>query len=458
MDYHQVRAVTVRNAYAATIRKFFEGYDPQRPIVVLLPGGMGSQLDRSSKPFDQMPRGFEDYTPVWMDDGILFNADGLTLEMDREERDKDSHIVVPNGPLRYLISAYDGTAAWASESGFNYIVFGYDWRRPIDEAAGYLVYFLGQLRDEARARGFDDPLLQTTLLAHSQGGLVCKIFMHYVEAEIAAWCARVITVGTPFYGTWSHMDRFYVGQRPLDLLHGKRRVAQIAATLPGPYVLLYLDQETYNAHYKELGFASIDDYPMVDEQGRPADPCAPGSRGRYPDWVRTEYLDRAKQIRGSIALKLEPAAIERVFNFRADKEQTPDRLTWRQIPPDFDPDEHGSPVRGALGPGDGTVPAWAAFMPQTHADQRLTLTTAKVHQDLLEHVEVLNAAGALIDPGYANVSTADPGGIFGRSAVTASPGEVDALIDDVIRGRAGRGDSRTYNPAMWRGIYGDLKR
>ncbi len=57
-------------------------------------------------------------------------------------------------------------------------MFGYDWRRPLEEAPGYLEHFLNLLRFQVVSRHGFDPLPTTTLLCHSQGGLVAKVLMH----------------------------------------------------------------------------------------------------------------------------------------------------------------------------------------------------------------------------------------------------------------------------------------
>lgn len=458
MDYHWVRANAFRNAYAASVHQFLTTYRPGRPTVVLLPGGMGSQLDRSPDAFDKLTSGFERYDPVWIDAGVLFEKDALKLEIDTEDRDRDRHIIVPNGPLRFLVKAYDGTEAWARDSKFNYIVFGYDWRRPLEEAAGYLEYFLNYLREAVFRRHKENPLPRTTLFAHSQGGLVAKIFLHRI-VDVAAWLERLITVATPFYGTATHMDRYFVGQQPLNALHGTRETARIIATLPGPYALMFIDRATFARDFARLGFASAADYPMIDPAGQHVDPYDRGNAARYPAWINLDHLDRARRIRATIALDLPKAVIDRVVNIRAGGDRTtPVKQRWRPVPGNFDPDAGGaSPLETVKsGDGDGTVPAWSACLAQ--ASNRHDLQQAKAHMDLMEHVEVLNLVGPMLDPQYTPVATTSPKGLYGRSEARASKAEIQDLFRDVAESKTGRDDPRLGDERIWRGLIEEMKR
>ena len=53
--YHQLEALLVR-------------YNPQRPTVILLPGGMGSQLERTARPYPDQPNDINDV--IWLDPGV----------------------------------------------------------------------------------------------------------------------------------------------------------------------------------------------------------------------------------------------------------------------------------------------------------------------------------------------------------------------------------------------------
>ena len=179
MDYQNARKLEIRDAHARIIEDFARTYRKNRPTIILIPGGMGSQIDRSSKAFRgnaSLP--FKKYDPIWIDLGIVFDREALQLEIQSNQHDLDNHICIPNGPLRSLIEPYDTTADFFSAKEYNYAVFAYDWRRPVVESAGYLKFFLQLLKNRVQELRQEDPLPHTTLLCHSMGGLVTKVFLH----------------------------------------------------------------------------------------------------------------------------------------------------------------------------------------------------------------------------------------------------------------------------------------
>lgn len=462
MDYDVGRVAAIQSAYLGIIKAFMPRYRAGRPTVVMLPGGMGSQLDRSPEPYRGEPPDFNRYDTVWIDLGLIFSSDGLALEIDAHGRDRDGYIVVPNGELRFLVDAYDGTRQWAADSGFNYVVFGYDWRRPIEECAGYLEFFLSNLRQQVFRKHGENPLENATLFAHSQGGLVAQMFLHRVGNPMP-WFRRLITVATPLYGTWSHMDRYFVGQSPLNEIYGKRRVAEIIGSLPGPYTLMPVDRTTFARDWQRLGFSSDGDFPLLDSvSGAVADCYDPANRARWPGWCSRDHLDRARAIRQTIALPLPDAVAARIVNIRSTLDsKTPTRQTWAALPDGFDPDGGAASTvaaAGFQGGGDGTVPGWSAWHAYVPPANRLECAQADSHMDMMEHVEVLNMAGPLIDPGYRPVRTADPKGLYGASADRASPGEVKAFAADAGSGRTPPGDPRLYDERIWRGFMREMKR
>jgi len=116
MDYDVGRVAAIQSAYLGIIKAFMPRYRAGRPTVVMLPGGMGSQLDRSPEPYRGEPPDFNRYDTVWIDLGLIFSSDGLALEIDAHGRDRDGYIVVPNGELRFLVDAYGRPTAASTTS------------------------------------------------------------------------------------------------------------------------------------------------------------------------------------------------------------------------------------------------------------------------------------------------------------------------------------------------------
>ena len=107
MSYATARRFEIRDALSRRIDTFARGYIPGSETIMLLPGGMGSQLDRSTKAYkddDSIP--FKTYDPIWVDMGLIFSKDALKLKIKQDGSDKGHHIVVPNGPLDFFISPY----------------------------------------------------------------------------------------------------------------------------------------------------------------------------------------------------------------------------------------------------------------------------------------------------------------------------------------------------------------
>ena len=457
MSYDIGRTNAIRRAYAGHIKSFVERYIRGRKTVVLLPGGMGSQLDFSPRPYDGVPMSFSQYETAWMDIGVIFDHDALKLEIDDQGRDKNGHIVVPNGPLRFMVVAYDGTARYFQERDYNYIVFGYDWRRPIEECAGFLEDFLDQLRKSVFNKHHEDPLPLTTLLCHSQGGLVAKLFLHRIFSA-PNWFDKVITVGTPFYGTWGHQRRFFIGQQPLNILYGGGRIAKVVATLPGPYTLMFIDRRTFDRDHARIGL-DPGAYPVTDPAtGAPVDPYDPANLKRYPQWVNGDHLEIARQIRGTIAQPLPDSISDRFYNLRARKDKnTPVSLHWKALVPDFDPDSGDSPVTAnQKGGGDGTVPGWAAWHAHTDADHRVELKKASDHTMLMEHLEVLENTRFIMEKDAVASKALGKNEMVGAAGETATHHRVQRFFHDVAKNRATREDTRGYERSIWQTIYREM--
>lgn len=464
MSYQSARKREIRDAHFRHIDDFARTYKKGQPSIVFLPGGMGSQLDRSGKPyFGEASLPFYTYDPIWMDPGIIFSNEALQLEIKPNGHDLGNHIIKPDGPLRFLIKPYDATEAYFCGKDFNYIVFAYDWRRSIGESAGFLKTFLKRLKDRVEKLRGEDPLPRTTLLCHSMGGLVAKVFLHRVfkrnstAADVSQWMARLVTVASPFYGTSTHMTRYYKGQEPLNILYGKKTLARITGTLPGIYILMFIDKKTYDRYANQL---EISRYPVRDaaDQSVPADPYDPKFVGaRYPPWVDKNYLDLGAQMWKTVTKPLPDAVVDRVFHIRAKKKKTWVELKWAPVNgAQFDPDTDPSPISGKKGEGDGTVPSWSARLVQVPDSQVYNLQKAKNHQELPEHPETLKVITRLIKedkmPRPKSVTAPD------RSLAPpkASKKAVAQFLADIASGHATSSDTRALDEKIWRRIVQEI--
>jgi hypothetical protein len=456
VSYHSARKKEIRDAHDRHIEEFARGYKRNRPTILFLPGGMGSQIDRSDKPYAGAASLPFAYDPIWIDPGIVFDKEALQLQIKSNAHDIGNHICIPNGPLRYLVKPYNAAETYFRDKGFNYLVFGFDWRRPLPESADFLQLFLKRLKQRVQFLWQEDPLPSTTILCHSMGGLVAKVFLHRVfqpktaAADVRKWLCRLVTVATPFYGTATHMTRYYQGQQPLNILYKANILARLTASFPGPYILMFLDAPSYHRYADEF---EISRYPVRDagNPDREADPFDPDLFGRYPPWVHPGYLDQAVRMRKIIARPLPDAVVDRVFHIRARKTKTWVELIWRAVTgPTFNPAKDESPISGKNGPGDGTVPFWAARLVQVPDSQVFNLKKARKHQQLLEHTETLAVISRLIEQDRMPQTVPVPDKSLGSPR--ASMKAVTQFLEDVAAGNIKRSDPGTLDERIWRRI------
>ena len=118
--YEQIRKEHLLKSNSRQARFFAtKRYDPNKETVIMLPGGLASQLERSKDKYKPNKKSnFENYDNVWIDLGIIFKKDANKLEITEEGRDKDDHIVIPNGPLRsFAENPYDETKKFGMAVG-----------------------------------------------------------------------------------------------------------------------------------------------------------------------------------------------------------------------------------------------------------------------------------------------------------------------------------------------------
>ena len=466
MDYNDGRNLAVADAYKSVRDTLLAGYKPGAPLVVLLPGGMGSQLDRSPTAFADDPIVFDGWEVAWLSLDLLFRRSGLTLEIQPQGQDLQQFIIVPDGPVRFaLIPAYDGVQAYFQDNGYNYCVFGYDWRRSIQEAAINLQAFLTDVQTSVQAKFGEDPLPQTTLLCHSQGGLVAKLFAHLPDTPATA-IARIVTVATPFYGTADTAPAFFFqGQDLLNILYGADKVAPVIASLPGPYVLMPMDYPTWQKRGQTLGVAP---YPVLDENDKPADPYNIANMPKYPSWVSQDLVSDGLLVRSTMDLDLADALLAKFFHLRAQTTHTMGHFRWTPLPAGYVPGQtppsyyvDGKAADGGMVAGDGTVPFYSAGLAQNLA-KTFTIPTLQQHGDLAENTRFLTAVKTIIETGdLADVDALAnlPDAAYNASErPKATAAAVHGMLSDVVAGRVAPADPRLSRPDLARGLLRELTR
>src|SRR5581483_3373614 len=202
-------------AAAARAARAVEAAD--RPVVVVLPGVMGSHLTVNGK------------DRVWLDP-VGIAAGGLSkIEWGRSGVEAEE-----------LFGMSYGEVCQELAKSHRVEPFPYDWRQPLDVLAERLGEFLDQLMKQT-----EQPI---RLLAHSMGGLVVRACIYkrrpVMDALMARSGARLIMCGTPHQGAHSMVENL-IGKGDtlrtlvrLDLKHDMQQVLDIVAGFRGPLQLL----------------------------------------------------------------------------------------------------------------------------------------------------------------------------------------------------------------------------
>ncbi len=422
MDYATYRIRLIEAFYRFQLKEFLKTFRPDQPTVILLPGGMGSQLDRSCDPFPKEPNTFDE--TVWIDAGILVSTgDALKLEIDSAERDIGAFVIAGNGPLHFAtMTPYKDFLKFVTRKGWNVVVFGYDWRRPLAESADLLRLFVKEFQASAKPIAGKDPLPQTTFVCHSMGGLVITTALRHSDFSSLAFKA-IVTIATPFYGTSTHHQRYYVGQDPLNNWYTRTEITRISGSMPGPYSLLFLPKAVFDQYGSDLG---LDSYPLTDSKaGTVADPFSSDVAKRWPKNVSVAGLKLAKAAMMEVAKPIESGVLKRFFNVRSMLDtKTAVALRWDDVDgANFDPEKGKNPIHDVPGPGDGTVPFWSAF--HASVKNRVELKTAKDHGNLLEHPEVMAVVADVVTGARAPK---------GRKTIKRAPQKASAKrLDEVMK-------------------------
>jgi len=356
---------------------FAAAYDPQLPSVVLLPGGMGSRLLRSTAPYIAgTPFTNTAFYELWLDFAAAIRGELREIAMTEYGEDVGGHPIVASGELSSIVKKYEGVGGFFRGKA-NCIGLGYDWRCAPESEYMYLRSFLRRIARKVEDRGYADPRRTLTLYAHSQGGLVAKLFLNdAVERgeNMSAWCERLITCCTPFYGTGSHLSRYYVGEPFANIFTGgAAAVARIVAAVKGPYLLLPAPERVVGPRFAALGLAR---YPVRDADDRDieCDPFAPSMRERLPDFAVNDYLTAARLQFSRIDAPLPPDVTRRIYHIRSNINPDgaePFEMYWKADARGDDPLTHNGAAGGLH---DGTVPFWSARLATAAAENIFDLT------------------------------------------------------------------------------------
>ncbi len=225
-----------------------------RPIVVVIPGTMGSELEVGG-------------SRVWLRYLSLLRGGLADLSWGASDVK----------PLDLLDDFYGPLLEHLARE-HRVEVFPYDWRRSVRDTAQVLARKLAELVPEAERTG--KPL---HIVAHSMGGLVARAMIADGAAGTAVWQrmgalpggSRLLMLGTPNRGSHEAV-RWLTGFNPtqakltlLDLRHGVDGIIDIVRRYPGMAELLpfeqmpnpWADTRTWRDLKKQLGAG----FPLIEE-------------------------------------------------------------------------------------------------------------------------------------------------------------------------------------------------
>ena len=152
-----------------------------RHTIFLFPGGMASALKQATSPYVDgvsTPQLFN-YEPLWVEPFIFIDGRAAELKLNRvskpEYRDNNDQIIVADGSVEFLgCTPYVGFTRWCEQSGFDYFVFGWDWRRKLQHTGRFFIekflpFFQARVKSKCNN---GDPLAKFSLIGHSAGGMV----------------------------------------------------------------------------------------------------------------------------------------------------------------------------------------------------------------------------------------------------------------------------------------------
>jgi hypothetical protein len=421
--YHRRRDAEQLEVYRRDIETFIADYrhrvlltdGPARQTLFFFPGGMACQLWRSHKRFKASePNAKLRYRRKWLDVlTLLGNALDLGMQQDADDlfRDQHEYIVVADGAVNLGgCTPHDGLIDWCNDNNVDLFVYNWDWRRRQTDCAEFFVkQFWPVFKQRVTDAGIPGAASNFSLLGHSFGGMIVKLILENNDAAVARKLKFAITAATPFYGYGAQAHRWFEGE---ELLNGenhdtKSRLVQVICSMPGLYVLHYLDWDTYQRDRAQLEADAypLKKYPSADlTTQQPFDPWQPQTaadgRVRYPienmHFMLSE-LERAHRVYRTIAKRNDDP---RFFNIRGvrlqrggAREDTAGSVSCDWICSSFDPGrDDDKPIRDTSQvAGDNTQPAWTARLASATNPGRVRTVTS----ENLTHMFLMNQRGVL---------------------------------------------------------------
>jgi hypothetical protein len=423
MTYSETRDREQLRHLEVDIAKFILRYQSRPPGIVrrtlfLLPGGLGSQLLRARTAYQA--NGLQDqtfeYDMVWLTDKT-FAGEALDLNMHEVNsvyQDLEDRIIIPDGPVEWqFFKPYTRFIKWCELNNIDWFVFGWDWRRHLEDAVDFFINKFLPLFKNMVGPKCGDVLQDYVLIGHSGGGMVLTLMLQQ-DSALLRTMGKAITVASPFYGYDAQIHRWFEGIEYFNHL-GKDKVIEVITSMPGLYVLPYLDLETFQENQAALAddpHYPLTAYPSHDfaNGALKVDPFDPGPN-RYPQNTGFSMNELARGLTTARRVAKGPSAqyLNRFFNIRGIEtptDTTPGSLSWELLAGPENPST--SPIRqGPVAPGDDTQPAWSSRLATLPAHQVITVEGVN-HLPMMEFDVTQQAIGKVLGGEFRPLPTPPP--------------------------------------------------
>ncbi|MDM0108772.1 hypothetical protein QTH97_27780 [Variovorax sp. J22R24] len=440
MSYAKARDDEQMKVLGPAIDRFIERYNKnpglangKRRTVFLFPGGMASRLIRATTPYDPaatdqslkyetifptlecflngtardmaLTRKAENGIDCYEDTGQRFVLACDAVDLEGALIPFDPVPFPPSEAIEHFlksISPYADFLQWCEDNGLDYFVFGWDWRRRMQETGAFFRdTFLPEFQSRVIAKCGADPLADYSLVGHSAGGMVVNWLLRNISNTNPI--SHVITVGTPFYGYVSQVHRWFEGDSYFNGPGNIYRddIIRTVCALPACYAWQFLNEQTYLDH--ESDFLADTEFQLLVYPSRDkvtwgiADPYnpqpGPSGEGRYPGSVGFESSELEDAERLVVDLAQPLVSYDKFFNVRGVQ------LKWDLPKPRPANRTKGAVLWGWAGepqpivdvvsvPGDGTQPAYSARLLELWLHKRDHVITLRDYG--IDHMLMMN--------------------------------------------------------------------
>lgn len=416
--------------------------DARKPVLLVLPGIMGSELARRA-----------DDDRIWLTLGAMLDGSLEHLALEDPDARADGSLLRACG----LLAASYERLLEAARAQFRVVALPFDWRLSIEHSGAGLREQLFTI-----VQRLGDPTVPVHVLAHSMGGLVARQALYVDAAGQALWQqlkqrgSRLVMLGTPNRGAYAPamlLLRQYPLATMLATLARKvsdRDMSRFGAGFPGLLQML--------PHDPDPGFGDLFDpasWQRIAEAEHGAQQPDAAVLKAARDFVRGPFQDSLQVLRD------DPSALYVAGTGSTVLEMRKPASAWTTVFGEGDTLLPAPGVEFLAGPGgDGTVP-WNA----TLAAERTWYAPCE-HGTLPDHRESFEAYFELLNAGHTRRLPQQAPRSRAAAALSvlpptprpaSLPDDDEALVAYILaRGSAGPTEAPVPEPIEVRVVHGSL--